>query len=61
MLTGGFPHKGPVRRKIFPFDDIIMAVLTHFSRNIPASASQGGYSSIVPENGLAPTWQQAVI
>ena len=23
-MTGGFPHKGPVTRKMFPFDDVIM-------------------------------------
>ena len=23
-VTGGFPHKGPVRRKMFPFDDVIV-------------------------------------
>ena len=23
-VTGGFPHKGPVTRKTFPFDDVIM-------------------------------------
>ena len=24
-VTGEFPHKGPVTRKMFPFDDVIMA------------------------------------
>ena len=24
-LTGEFPHKGPVTRKMFPFDDVIMS------------------------------------
>ena len=23
-VTGGFPHKGPVTRKMFPFDDVVM-------------------------------------
>ena len=23
-VTGGFPHKGPVTRKMFPSDDVIM-------------------------------------
>ena len=23
-VTGGFPHKGPATRKMFPFDDVIM-------------------------------------
>ena len=23
-MTGEFPHKGPVTRKMFPFDDVIM-------------------------------------
>ena len=23
-VTGGFPHKGPMTRKMFPFDDVIM-------------------------------------
>ena len=23
-VTGGFPHKGPLTRKMFPFDDVIM-------------------------------------
>ena len=25
-VTNGFPHKGPVTRKMFPFDDVIMDV-----------------------------------
>ena len=25
-VTGGFPHKGPITRKMFPFDDVIMGV-----------------------------------
>ena len=25
-VTGGFPHKGPVARKMYPFDDVIMLV-----------------------------------
>ena len=24
LVTGGFPHKGPVTRKMFPFDDVFM-------------------------------------
>ena len=30
-VTGEFPHKGPVTRKMFPFDDVIMlgGVVTH--------------------------------
>ena len=24
LITGEFPHKGPVTRKMFPFDDVIM-------------------------------------
>ena len=27
--TGEFPHKGPVTRKMFPFDDVIMAFTLH--------------------------------
>ena len=26
-VTGGFPHKGPVTRKRFPFDDVIMEIM----------------------------------
>ena len=29
-VTGGFPHKGPVTRKNFPFDNVIMAVRKWF-------------------------------
>ena len=25
-VTGEFPHKGPVTRKMFPFDDVIMEI-----------------------------------
>ena len=25
-VTGEFPHKGPVTRKIFPYDDVIMSI-----------------------------------
>ena len=35
------PHKGPVTRKMFPFDDVIMMVFTSLSLNVPVSASQG--------------------
>ena len=27
-VTGEFPHKGPVTRKMFPFDDVIMGQIT---------------------------------
>ena len=29
MVTGGFPHKGPITQKMFPFDDVIMCVRLH--------------------------------
>ena len=28
-VTIGFPHKGPVTRKMFPFDDVIMILFKH--------------------------------
>ena len=30
-VTGEFPHKGPVTRKMFPFNDVIMIILTNSS------------------------------
>ena len=54
------PHKGPVTRKMFPFDNVIMMlatfVLTHWLR--PSEA----YASLVQiDNGLSPGRCQAII
>ena len=32
FVTGEFPHKGPVTRKMFPFDDVI-PILSEYNKN----------------------------
>ena len=50
------PHKGPVTRKMFPFDDVIMTVLGAFPHKVPVIHAQWydvihGMSIIgIPEN-----------
>ena len=33
-MTGEFPHKGPVTRKMFPFDDTVVIYASLVSENI---------------------------
>ena len=33
LRAGNFPHKGPVTRKMFPFDDVIMSHHHHRGHN----------------------------
>ena len=48
-LTGEFPHKEPVSRKMFPFDDVIMRVRVQL------------YASIASNNGPVPNSRLAII
>ena len=43
------PHKGPVTRKIFPFDDVIMRCLLQSSNNTHTYAWQWHFSFIVAQ------------
>ena len=40
MVTGGFPRKGLVTRKMFPFDDVIMVHEHHFIRQLGHATAQ---------------------
>ena len=40
LVTGDFPHKGPVMRKIFPFDNVIMILSFQQPPEIPFSLSR---------------------
>ena len=52
-----FPHKWPVTRKMFPFDDVIMCVLLHQSEQNPTHEWKSclrpeGMQRWVPQNNL---------
>ena len=55
-MTGEFPHKGPVTRKMFPFDDVIMGwfTLIPFASWFLLSALPVNYALSCSENGLVP-------
>ena len=52
------PHKCPVTRKMFPFDDVIM-FRSNFTE-IYSLGSKWQYDSISSDNGLAPNRRQAI-
>ena len=56
-VTGGFPHKGPVTWKLFPFDDVIMnqyhSVLVHWHWVIaPVPAKQPWRIQVNKSHGI---------
>ena len=55
-MTGEFPHKGPVTRKMFPFDDVIMwwFTLIPFDSWFLLPALTLNYALSCSENGLVP-------
>ena len=55
-MTGEFPHKGPVTRKMFPFDDVIMwwFTLIPFASWFLLPALLLNYALSCSENGLVP-------
>ena len=63
------PNKGPVTRKMFPFDDVgcffcrVSAIrqvhLTHWDR--VTHICVGKLTTIGSDNGLSPEWRQAII
>ena len=55
-MTGEFPHKGPVTRKMFPFDDVIMwwFTLIPFASWFLLPALPLNYALSCSENGLVP-------
>ena len=55
-MTGEFPHKGPVTRKMFPFDDVIMwrFTLISFDSWFLLPALPLNYALSCSENGLVP-------
>ena len=55
-MTGEFPHKGPVMRKMFPFDDVIMwwFTLIPFASWFLLPALPLNYALSCSENGLVP-------
>ena len=55
-MTGEFPHKGPVTRKMFPFDDVIMwwFTLIPFASWFLLPALPLNYALSCSENGLIP-------
>ena len=54
------PHNGPVTRKMFPFDDVIMIwVLTHWGRIMNICISK--LTIIGSDNGLSPGRHHAII
>ena len=55
-MTGEFPHKGPVTRKMFPFDDVIMwwFTLIPFASWFLLPALPLNYALSYSENGLVP-------
>ena len=59
--TVNSPHKWPVTRKMFPFDDVIMIseMLTHWGR--VTHICVGKLTIISTDNGLSPERRQAII
>ena len=58
-LTGGFPHKGPVTRKMFPIDDVIMKVLIP---HVPVLRTHGTpINTCIYAMALVGAWQSAGI
>ena len=55
-MTGEFPHKGPVTRKMFPFDDVIMwwFTLIPFASWFLLPVLPLNYALSWSENGLVP-------
>ena len=55
-MTGEFPHKGPVTRKMFPFDDVIMwwFTLIPFASWLLLPTLPLNYALSCSENGLVP-------
>ena len=55
-MTGEFPHKGPVTRKMFPFDDVIMwwFTLIPFASWLLLPTVPLNYALSCSENGLVP-------
>ena len=54
-MTGEFPHKGPVTRKMFPFDDVIIwFTLIPFASWFLLPALPLNYALSCSENGLVP-------
>ena len=46
-VTDGFPHKGPVTRKMFPFDDVIMRWETKTNKTVMVDISKRRHKSPV--------------
>ena len=55
-MTGEFPHKGPVTRKMFPFDDVIIWLFTliPFASCFLLPVLPLNYALSCSENGLVP-------
>ena len=47
-LTGEYPHNGPVTRKMFPFDDVIIPLWRYWFMVVWSHWNSKGISALVP-------------